>query len=167
MRKKFLSGFTLIEALIATSILGFTALGITAALTAGITQNELSGRYTVAVNLAQGLLDEILTHQFDDAGTYPAGPEGGETRAVFNNVTDYHGLSEPEGGIQDGGGNTLTDPSLVGYSRAATAEYVFFPGQDTAANPTFIYVTVEVKYKGASMIKLKRIISSMERPPKP
>lgn len=164
-----LFGFTLVETVIAVSILGFAALGITTSLVAGTNQNYLSGRYTVAVNLAQSLLDEILAHPFydSDPNNFNQGPDAGETRATFNNIADFHGLSEPEGSLQDPQGTTLNGLGLSGFSRTVTAEYVYLPGQDNSKPPTFICVTVTVKYKGATMSRLKRLIGATQRPPIP
>ena len=167
MQSGLKKSFTLIEALLSAAILGFTAVGITSALMAGINQNKVSGEYTVAVNLGQALIDEILSHPFYDPNNplnITPGPEADETSRIrLDNIDDYDGLSEPEGAMKDPNGFTISDQSLKDYSRSVTTQYVYLPGQDTGKRPTFIIVTVEVKCKGMKMVELKRLISSAER----
>ena len=72
-----------------------------ALLVAGMNQNNLSIKYTLAANLAQDLLDEIIARPFYDPDTpddMTPGPELGESsRPLFDNADDYHGLSEQAG----------------------------------------------------------------------
>jgi len=160
------AAFTLIESLIAVGIVGFAVAAVAVALQAGTNQNYLSVRYTVAVSLAEALLDEILTKPFFDPDTpelLTPGPEGGESaRSLFDNVDDYDGLVEPAGGLTGPFGTALNDPSLAAFSRSASAQYIYLPGQDTHADPTFILVTVRVYDHGALRATLKRLISSVE-----
>jgi len=160
-------GFTLVEALIAVMILGFSAAGIAMLLTASMQQNYLSEKYMLAGNLAQDLLDEIMGKPFydpDSPGNLTPGPEAGETsRALLDNVDDYDGLIEPAGAMQLPNGSPLDRPNLGGFSRSTSAEYVYLPGQDAQADPTFILVDVEVLDNSVPMAEVKRLISSAER----
>ena len=158
-------GFSLVEALIAVMILGFSAAGIAMLLTASMQQNYLSEKYMLAGNLAQDLLDEIMGKPFydpDSPGNLTPGPEAGETsRALLDNVDDYEGLVEAAGGLQLPDGSALDSPRLVNFSRTATAEYVQMPEQDPQDDPTFILVTVEVQDGSVPMAELKCLIGSV------
>lgn len=166
-RCRFGRGFSLVEALIAVAILGFSAAGISALLIAGMKQNELSGRYMLAANLGQDLMDEILAKPFydpDSPSNLTPGPEVGEnSRELLDNIDDYDGLVEPAGNMQLPTGSRLNSPNLSGFSRTASAQYVYLPGQDAQADPTFILVAVQVLEDSMGMIELKRLISSTEQ----
>lgn len=163
------AGFTLIEALVASVILGFAITAIAAALMAGARQNSASVQYTVAVNLAQSLLDEILARPFSDPqapSSFSLGPDTGEfARERFDNVDDYDGYAEPSGGLKSPNGTVLDDPTLTGFSRSVSAAYVYLPGQDKGGAPTFIRVEVTVEYDDRPLVTLKRLISSVEYRP--
>lgn len=159
------SGFALAEAMIAVMILGFSSAGISMLLTASMQQNYLSEKYMLASNLAQDLLDEIMGQPFYDPDT-PAiltpGPDAGEsTRQTFDNVDDYHGLTESAQGLQLPSGSALNSPRIANFSRTATAQYVYMPGQDTQADPTFILVTVQVLEDSEPITELKCLIGSV------
>ena len=158
-------GFALVEALIAVMILGFSAAGIAMLLTASMQQNYLSEKYMLAGNLAQDLLDEIMGKPFYDPETpadLTAGPDAGESsRQNFDNVDDYHGLSEPVGSLQLPDSSALDSPRLSNFSRTATAQYVYMPEQDPQDDPTFILVTVQVQDGSVPMAQLKCLIGSV------
>ncbi len=160
-------GFTLVEALIAVTILGFAVVGIVMLLMAGMKQNYLSSRYMLASNLADDLMDEVLAKPFYDPESpqnLTPGPEPGETsRALLDNVDDYDGLVEAAGAMQLPNGSPLDRLNLARFSRSTSAEYVYLPGQDAQADPTFILVNVEVLDNSVPMAEVKRLISSAER----
>lgn len=103
-------GFTLIELIITIVVtaIAFTALGI--GLVAAVRDSVDPVVSMRAATLAQAYLDEIVGKQFDENGGaggvtrcdeagQPAcsnsfGPDGGETRANYDDVDDYHGLDE-------------------------------------------------------------------------
>ena len=149
------------------AILAFAVAGIVMPLMAGTNQSYLSSRYTVAVNLAQALMDEILAKPFHDPqapSSFNLGPGPGEdTRPELDNIDDYHGLVEPAGGLEDANGQSINEPTLSRFSRYVWAEYVYLPGQDDGDDPTFILVMVQVKDGSMPMVTLKRLISSAER----
>jgi MSHA pilin protein MshD len=153
-------GFTLIEALVAATILAITVTAVTLPFTAGAQNEQDSARLTLAVAYAQELMEEILSRPFDDpGGGMTPGPEAGETsRDLYDNIDDYHGYSEADGQIKDMYGLAATDRLAAGLSRSVAAEYVYVAGQDTSGSPTFIRVTVTVRYRGRPLVTLQRMV---------
>ncbi len=159
-------GFSLVEVLVAATMLSVSVVGIYMLLTAGIKQQDLAGKYMLATNLGQDLLDEITGKPFRDPETpedLRPGPESGESgRQAFDNIDDYDGLVEAAGNMQLPDGTTLDSPRLVSFSRTASAEYVYLDEQDPTTDPTFILITVEVQHDSVPMAELKYLISSAE-----
>lgn len=151
--------FTLVEALIASVILVMAVTAITLPFTAGMQHQSDDSRRTLAVNLAQELMEEILAKPFyDPGGNNTVGPEYGETRFTFDNIDDYDGYTETAGHIIGADGQTVTDPAAAGLSRTVTAKYVYVAGQNQSEQPTFIRVCVEVDYKGQTLATLSRLV---------
>jgi Tfp pilus assembly protein PilV len=154
------AAFTLVEALMAATILAMAIFGILVPFTVGAQNQQADARGTLAVNLAQELMEEILSKPFyDPQGASNPGPETGETtRNLFDNIDDYNGYSEPDGGIVDHDGNIVSDSIAKGLTRQADCAYVYVAGQDQATSATFIRVTVTVSYKGTALVSLKRLV---------
>jgi len=153
-------GFTLLEALLAAVILAMAITAITMPFTAGAQSQLEDARRTLAVNLAQEMMEEILAKPFaDPQGASAPGPETGElSRALFDNIDDYHGYEEPAGAVADPYGQVINDPEAVWLSRHVTATYVYVSGQDVSAEPTFLRVQVEVRYKAQPVVNLTRLV---------
>ena len=160
-------GFSLIETLIAVTILGVSAASISMLLFAGMKQNQVSDSYLLAANLAQNMMDEVLGKPFyepDSPDNFTPGPDAGEdSRERLDNIDDYDGLSEPAGGLLLPDGKVLDATHLSTFSRSTTAQYVYLPGQDSSEDPTFILVVVQVLDESVTMIELRRLISSAEQ----
>jgi type II secretory pathway pseudopilin PulG len=156
-------GFTLLEALLAAVILAMAVTAITMPFTAAAQNEQFDARRTLAVTLAQEMMEEILTRAFDDPdGPSSPGPEPGETsRGRYDNIDDYNGLVEPSGCITSMDGKVISSPESVGLSRHVSAAYVYVSGQDTRVPPTFIRVTVTVKHKGQAIVTLIRLVYAM------
>jgi MSHA pilin protein MshD len=156
-------GFTLAEALLAAAILAMAITAITMPFATGAASEQLDGRQTLAVALAQEMIEEILAKPFDDPqGASSPGPEGGETsRSRFDNIDDYHLYTETPGHIADGSGTVITGPAANGLSRHVTAEYVYVAGQDTGQPADFIRITVEVRHDNTPLITLTRLAYKM------
>ncbi|MCY2924107.1 MAG: prepilin-type N-terminal cleavage/methylation domain-containing protein [Planctomycetota bacterium] len=153
-------GFSLIEAMIASTILAATVTAVSLPFTAGAQNEQDSARTTLAVALAEGLMEEILSKPFDDpAGNQTPGPEAAETsRSLYDNIDDYHNYSDPAGQIKDANGVVFTDPLATGVSRSATVEYVYLSGQSATQAATIVRVTVTVKYKTQVVSTLQRLV---------
>ena len=83
------AGFTLIELLVALVIFAAALSGVLAAfLNAGVHSADPMIR-AQALSIAQAYLDEIMLKHYAD----PDGA-GGEARPDFDDILDYHGLSE-------------------------------------------------------------------------
>jgi MSHA pilin protein MshD len=73
---------------------------------------------TQATAIAESYLEEILSQALNDPDSAETGgPEAGETRATYDDVSDYHGLSD-NGGAIDQSGNAIA--GLEGYNVAVT-----------------------------------------------
>ena len=152
------------ESLLAAALLAAVITSVIWPFTAG-GQNELAGaRSSIASQLAQELMEEILAKPFDDPqGASLPGPESGESsRADFDNIDDYHGYAEGAGQILCFDGEGVADPVAADMSRSVVATYVYVSGQDTSQDPTFISVTVTVSRGEGALAELTRLVYSVQ-----
>ncbi|KPK86298.1 MAG: hypothetical protein AMJ81_01590 [Phycisphaerae bacterium SM23_33] len=148
-------GVTLLEALLAAVVLAMVAGAVIMPFAASARCTLQDARQTMAVNLAQDMMEEILSQSFHD----PEGDDGGETgRSTWDDIDDYNGYQEPTGGIYSFDGVLVDDPASVGLSRHVVVEAVYVSGQDVAEPATFLRVTVQVKYQGNVMTTLSRLV---------
>lgn len=158
-------GVTIIEMVVTIVVLGIALATVTAMLGAGLSQNANPLVETRAIALGYSYLEEILGRRFDErtpaSGTPPCfgligggrctaeaafGPDGGENRARFDDVDDFHGLAEGAGEInplQDAEGNPRT-----GYENFRVEVTVRYGGDDavlglTETDAKFVTVNVE------------------------
>lgn len=69
---------------------------------------------TQAVSIAQAYMDEILVQALEDPdGGETGAAESGETRATYDDVSDYHGLAD-HAGARDQNGSPIA--GLEGYN---------------------------------------------------
>ena len=107
------SGATLIELLVSVVIISIVATSamMLVAQTAGRSGDPLIRTQAIAV--AEAYMEEILLQPLvDPSGGNLNGPGSGETRPTFDDVTDYHGLADT-GGAVDQYGNAI--PGLEAY----------------------------------------------------
>lgn len=151
--------FTLAESLMAATILAMAISAVTIPFTAGARNEQVDARRTIASSLASGIMEEILAKPFADPdGAGDVGPEYDEvSRSDFDNIDDYHGYEEEPGAIRSSGGAIVSDPAATGLSRHVSCEYVYVSGQDGESDPTFIRITVEIRYKDSPTITLTRL----------
>lgn len=87
-------GATLVEMVIAIVIVGIALGGTVLALTLGVGRSADPVLHTQATAVAQSLLEEILLRDYaDPQGGETGGPEAGETRPGYDDVSDYHALA--------------------------------------------------------------------------
>lgn len=105
------SGFTIIEIIITIVFISIAMVGVLSAYTNAMKTSADPLQQIRAVELGQAYMDEIINKKFDEnsaqggippcdtiaapactaAGSF--GPDG-ETRSLFNDVDDYHGLND-------------------------------------------------------------------------
>lgn len=152
-KRKITSGFTLTEALLASAILAMTVASVTMPFTAGARCEQEDARRAMSVSLANEMMEEIIAKSFGDDDGFDTETD----RDDFDDVDDYNGYTEETISVSTDSDNS-NDPAADGLSRHVTTSYVYVSGQDTAEDPTFIRVTVEVKYKGDPVVTLTRLI---------
>lgn len=106
-------GVTLIELVIAIAIVGIALAGAVSVFVVTTQHSADPMAQEQAQLIAEAYLDEILLKKFydPDTGTVCTGTTGGETRATYDNVCDYNGLTEQP---KDQFGNSLLP--LAAYS---------------------------------------------------
>ena len=112
------AGATLIEMVVSIVIISVAVTSVMMVIfqTAGTSSDPLVR--TQAIAIAESYMEEILSQPLTDpAGADSGGFEAGEVRATYDDVTDYHNLSDNAGAV-DQQGNSLT--GLEGYNVTAT-----------------------------------------------
>ena len=153
-------GFTLIEALLAISLLAMGITAITVPFTAAA-QNEVEdASQCLGGTLASEMMEEILSKPFNDPqGDSVPGPEVGESsRGNFDNIDDYDDYEESAGSIADAFGSVVTDPAAYNLSRHVDVDYAYVNGQDTDESPTFVRITVEMQQSGQPLLAVVRLV---------
>ncbi len=152
------AGFTLVEVLLAASILAFVVAAFTQAIVTGQAHAYQAVQETRAVSAAEALMAEIATKPYFSTGdtALDPGPETGETRATgFDEIDDYHGHSEAAGTLTDAQGAAYPDSyaklaRAVAVATASNAATVF------GSNYSGVWVTVTVTDANGGTWELER-----------
>ena len=137
------TGFALVEAVIAITIVAIAAVTIMAQISQANVQSGRSLVQTEALFFANAYLNEIAARPFDD----PDGVDGEGARLFYDDVDDYNGLINV--GARDGNGNLI--PGGNRYTvRVSVANSNALPGVP-AADALLVTVTVTDPV-GASML---------------
>jgi prepilin-type N-terminal cleavage/methylation domain-containing protein len=139
------SGFTLPEATIAMVILGMAAAGVLLPFADGASVQAEGMHRALAANLANDLLERIVTTPFDQVAAAP--PVG------------WHGYTEEPGQVEDASGTLFTDPIYANYSRDVSCIYIYVSPQGSMAAPNFALASVRVYYRGKEIAAVHRLMS--------
>lgn len=148
-------GFTLLEALLASVLLASVIVSITTPFTAGAWQTLQDRKSTIAVALAQEMMEEILSicnqpQMTVDQGVVP--------RPTFTTPLHYDNYIENDGAIRNSRGSIITDPLASGLSRHVNVEYVTVANQRAEDHQAFISISVVVKQYGQPAVSLTRLV---------
>lgn len=152
-------GLTLLETLVALTILPLAVTGIAYAITAGQAQATESLRRQRAAVLAEALMEEILARPYADPdGASSLGPESGETaRGGFDNLDDFHGLVESAGSLRTAGGS-LYPAAYQRFSRSVTCTAVTLAVPALQLNRSALQITVTVSDSAGTVLSITRVV---------
>lgn len=151
----------------ASAILAIAVAAAIMPFTCGARSQDVESRQTLAVSLAQDLMEEILLKPFEEPGDGDQlpepesrfGPDAGEaSRSSYSAIDDYHGYTELSGQILGPSGQVITDAAAAGLSRHVTVSYVYVTGQVVTDPPSFMRVAVEIRYNGQPIVKMTRLV---------
>jgi MSHA pilin protein MshD len=181
--QKKAAGFTLIELVLTIVILGFSAVIIIPFFSA-ITHSPDPVLREKAIGLGQAMMDEITARKWDENSPNGGGPiytsespstaarlfpgsvsastiglDAGETagadkRALWNDVDDYNGVSEPLGGFFYDQNGAQLPGNLTGFTRSVAVDYI-------ASNEPSIDSSTSIK---GTATDTKRIIVTVTSP---
>lgn len=113
-------GLTLIEALVSLVVVGTMLVVTMGMLSSGVKVRQGIAAQRQGPALARQLLAEIITAAYEEPnGTPVFGYEAGETRATYDDVDDYNGLTESPPRARDGTPRT----DLAGWTWTASITY--------------------------------------------
>lgn len=159
-------GFSLIEGLLAASLLAVASGAMLLPFSAGAANNRTVVDQAAAVTLAEALIEEILAKPFYDPNTVTRlGAESGETRTTFDNIDDFHNYTERAGYMYNAANQRITDSSLSAYYRTVTVSYIYWPDQGTGSGPTALRVVVQVKSGNTVVFTLSRLVGRRNEQP--
>ncbi len=149
-RKIRQNGMTLVELVISIVLISIAMTAMLSAFSTSMGRSADPLWKNKSLKLAQAYLDEILSKKYDNdtpLGGIPAtasincgslGPDGGETRAQFDDVDDYNGLSDKPPKL-------VTNINMAGYADYTVSVAVVCAGGDVSlsnSNAKRITVTV-------------------------
>ncbi len=150
-------GVTLVEAIVATVVLSVAVAAVSTALIAGTQQAYASVDAKRATQLAQAMMEEILAQPYNDPeGATGFGADAAETsRADFDNIDDYHGLTETTGTISDKNGNAYPN-EYASFGRNVTITSASMQPAGFSAAVTGVTITVSVTQNDIEVFSVSR-----------
>ena len=113
--------FSMVESAFAVAVVGVLLVASLSTFAALARNRAVEAERRLAYPLAQQLMAEVLQAYFaEPAGTPTFGPEAGETRATYDDVDDYNGLSETPPATRAG----VALAGYAGWTRAVAVAYV-------------------------------------------
>ncbi|HWL93196.1 MAG TPA: type II secretion system protein [Phycisphaerae bacterium] len=156
-------GFTLVEALLAATILAIVAATATLPFAAGAQNSAEAQKLEQAVELGQAMMEEVLARPFfEPTQTTPSlGPDSGETsRTLYKSIDDFHGYSEASDKVvRSYKAEKVDDKAMTDYWRSVTVEYVTFSNMQPGDTNSLARVTVKVYRDTALLVTLSRLVS--------
>jgi prepilin-type N-terminal cleavage/methylation domain-containing protein len=157
------AGFTLIEAMIASTIVAVAVVGVAGLMAASSAQSMYSRETSIAVLLGRQLMEEIASKPLLDPtdGSRTLGPESGETsRTLYDNVDDYNDYFDKSDAIKTASGDwyALGDGQI--YQRKVWVEYRATPSGALDPAGNFAMVTVVVSTPSGQTIRLYRLMTN-------
>jgi hypothetical protein len=131
--------FSLIEAVLATAVLGIAAAGVLLPFSNGAIVRAEGFHRTLGVKLASDLMEKVVN-------------------TPFNQVLTTYNYTEPQGQVKNAAGAVFTDSVYAKYGRKVEATAVFVPQDSAAAVTNFIRVTVTVYYDAGQVASVTRLI---------
>lgn len=113
---KKMAAFSLIEMVMTLVILAIITSAITSAFVINTTHSSDPQIISQGVYIANAYLEEIMLKDFTDPDggeLYTAGAEAGETRVNYDDIYDYHNLSDTTGAVFPG----ASTPNVVGLEK--------------------------------------------------
>ena len=154
------NGFTLVEAAIATAVIGIALVSLLAAIRSGTRTNEASRRLTQAVFLAQEIREWTLRLPFEDPqepGESP-GSEEGDPQVAVDDLDDLMDVtfSPP----RDAFGSAITD--MPGWAESITLTWrdssdVAVTVSDGASD--VVHVRVSVSFQGQEVFTTSWLVT--------
>jgi len=167
----FRRGFTLAEGLIASVVLALAVGAIVTPISASYQQTRTVKQTSIAISMAQQLMDEILSKPFADPTDLSTtlGPEADEpNRAAFDNIDDYQGYhdsTDPTAtdAIKLSGGQVVGWNSSDIYRRSVAVEYRASPGGAAVAAGDYVVVKVTVTMPHGQQVSVQRLVCQYPR----
>ena len=165
MRRKMsysAGGFTLIEAAIATGIIGIGITALMASVAAGTRVNDSGQKLTQAVFLAQEIREWTLKLPFRDpdaadAGK-PPGSDGTNPQTFVDDLDDLMDVTYTP--PRDGAGSSIVD--MVGWSQKITLTWRNpnnLAATVAAGASEIINVSVDISYKGQPLLTTSWLVT--------
>ena len=133
-------GFSLLETLIAATVLAFAVVAVSQAIVSGQMSTYAALHELRATSLAEAMLEEVLSKSYSD----PDGSSSGEDdRSDWDNLTDFNGFAEDAGDVLDVAGAAY--PSMFSeFARGVVVadSTMTIPGFDSAVTGKNVTVTV-------------------------
>ncbi|QNN21997.1 hypothetical protein HED60_06830 [Planctomycetales bacterium ZRK34] len=154
-------GLTLAEALLAIVILQIAVLGLVYTVTAGHAHTAYGSQSVEASQVAESMMEEILTHEYaDPEGGTGLGPDTGESaRTTFDDIDDYNGSEETLGNLLDANGD-LWPSNIQHFSRSVTVALSDQTITDLATTVSGKLITVTVTGDQNASATLIRFVPS-------
>ena len=155
-------GLTLIEGLVAASVLAVAVVGIIGPIAASYKHAAAAEATSTAATLAGQLLEEISARPFADPSdqSLALGPEANEAaagRPAFDNIDDYHNYADSTDGssgvlIKALDGSTLGLAPRGAVRRSVTVQYRATPSGAAVVQGDFALVTITVQAHGGPQV---------------
>lgn len=115
------AGATLVELVISVVIISISVTGVMMVVAETTRTSADPMIRTQATAIAQAYMEEILAQSLDDPdGAETGGAEAGESRATYDDVSDYNGLADSSGAI-DQSGNPIAGLGAYNVTVAVTS----------------------------------------------
>jgi len=135
-------GTTMIELVISITVISTAIAGVLVVMSRTMTSSADPIIEYQAVAIAESYMEEIMLQAFDNpGGGETGGPEAGETRATYDDVSDYNGLTD--NGARDQAGNAIAGLGAYTVNVTVTGNAL---GGIAAANSRRVEITVTTQF---------------------
>jgi hypothetical protein len=154
-------GFSVAEAMMASTLLAIAVVGIAGPLGAASEQSRMGAERGAALILARELMEEIVAKPLCDGGaTCHLGPESGESaRSKFDSADDYHLYHDTTKELKDLSGQELAFSTDSVYERDVTVEYRTSPGGSATTSGDYAVVSVNITTPHKQVVQIWRLLT--------